>query len=74
MISSRHHLEARQVARVIVAVEMNERFGGAHTDLTSAPLRHDERLIPRKGRIILQIGLASDTLVRRAYCDRLMSA
>src|SRR6266566_4015209 len=25
------------------------------------------RLIPRRGRIILQIGLASDTLVRRAY-------
>ena len=36
MIRSRHHLEARQVAHVIVAVEMNERFGGGHTELTSA--------------------------------------
>src|SRR5437899_12239867 len=34
-------LQARQVAGVTVAGEMNERFGGEHTDLTSAPLPPD---------------------------------
>src|SRR2546428_9744350 len=39
-------LQARQVAGVIIAVQMNERFGGEHTDLASAPMRHDLVVLP----------------------------
>ena len=46
LIEPSDRLQARQVAGVIIAVEMNERFGGGHTDLTSAPLRHDLVVLP----------------------------
>ncbi len=46
LIEPSDRLQARQVAGVIIAVEMNERFGGGHPDLTSAPLRHDLVVLP----------------------------
>ena len=46
-------LQARQVAGVTVAGEMNERFGGEHTNLTSAPLRHDLVVLPPDALAVL---------------------
>ena len=46
LIEPSDRLQARQVAGVIIAVETNERFGGGHPDLTSAPLRHDLVVLP----------------------------
>jgi len=53
LIEPSDRLQARQVAGVIIAVETNERFGGGHPDLTSAPLRHDLVVLPPDAPAVL---------------------
>src|SRR3989442_15397077 len=53
LIAPSCRLQARQVAGVTIAVQMNERFGGEHTDLTPAPLRHDLVVLPPDALAVL---------------------
>jgi len=53
LIEPSYRLQAWQVAGVIIAVQMNERFGGEHPGLTAAPPGHGLVVLPPDARAVL---------------------